>query len=81
MTFFSPSGTCGHRTFFTLVFIVGVYIVEGLLRALCLLEFVIFGSLETCGNPTEGRGWEEGIFLSIGLSQGSKNNSQTFLSP
>ena len=59
----------------------GVYIVEGLLRALCLLEFVIFGSLETCGNPTEGRGWEGGIFLSIGLSQGSKNNSQTFLGP
>jgi len=45
MAFFSPSGTCGHWTFFTLVFIVGVYIVEGLLKALCLSEFVIFGSL------------------------------------
>lgn len=45
MAFSSPSGTCGPLTLFTLVFIVGVYTVEGLLRALCLLEFVIFGSL------------------------------------
>ena len=50
MGFFSLPGIFGHLTFFAFVFIVGVYVVKGLLGALCLLEFVIFGSLYTCGD-------------------------------
>lgn len=50
MGFFSLPGIFGHLTFFAFVFIVGAYVVKGLLGALCLLEFVILGSLYTRGD-------------------------------